>query len=342
VAQPADDHRGHCAFLVEPQAGVKLLALLAAWAAFALPVCAQAPSPHAIDIPAWFSESLLELRDEVRDAAAQGKRVMLYFGQDGCPYCNALMQTSFSQRPIADKTRRHFVAIALNLWGDREVAWLDGRRMSEKALGRVLRVQFTPTLLFLDEQGAVALRLNGYLPPHRLDAALDYAAGLAGKGLRYDEYVKTAAREAASAALHDEAFFAAPPVVLRGKKPVVLLFETPYCAACDELHREGLQRPEVRKLLERYTVYRLTLEDRRSATTTWARELRVAYAPTIVMFDGGQEVFRLDTYLRPFHLASALDYVVSGAYRKEPSFQRYLQARAERLRGRGASVDLWN
>ena len=320
---------------------MKLLALLLA-VAVAAPCRAQAPSPHAIDIPRWFTETFLELRDDVREAAAQGKRVMLYFGQDGCPYCTALMQTNFSQRPIADKTRRHFVAIALNLWGDREVVWLDGRRMSEKALGRELRVQFTPTLLFLDEQGVVALRLNGYLPPHRFEAALDYAAGLAGKGMRYDEYIKTAIREAASATLHDEAFFTALPVALMGAKPVALLFETPYCAGCDELHREALQRPEVRRLLERFSVYRLTLNDMRTPKTTWARELRVAYTPTIVFLDRGKEVFRIDTYLRPFHLASALDYVASRAYRKEPSFQRYLQSRTERLRGRGDKVDLWN
>src|SRR6185436_19472752 len=180
--------------------------------ALAWPARAQVVSPYAIDIPDWFSESLLEMRDEVRDAAAQKKRVLLYFGQDGCPYCTALMRTNFSQRAIADKTRRHFVAIALNIWGDREVTWTDGRRMSEKALGRELRVQFTPTLLFLDERGKVVLRLNGYLPPHRFEAALDYAAGVAGKGMRYDEYVKTAVKESASATLHDEAFFAAPPV----------------------------------------------------------------------------------------------------------------------------------
>jgi thioredoxin-related protein len=327
---------------VEPDAGVRLLAFLLAFAVLASPARAQAPSPYAIDIPAWFAESLLELREEVRDAAAQGKRVMLYFGQDGCPYCTALMQTNFSQRPLAEKTSRHFVAIALNLWGDREVGWLDGRRMSEKALGSLLRVQFTPTLLFLDEKGAVALRLNGYLPPHRLDAALDFAAGLAGKGMRYDEYVKTAIREPASATLQDEAFFAALPVVLRGAKPVAVLFETPYCAGCDELHREALRRPEVRKLLARYTVYRLTLEDRRDSKTTWARELRVAYTPTVVLFDRGKEVLRIESYVRTFHLASALDYVASGAYRREPSFQRYLQVRGERLRGRGAKMDLWN
>ena len=57
-------------------------------------------------------------------------------------------------------------------------------------------------------------------------------------------------------------------------------------------------------------------------------------------FGAGREVFRIDAYLRPFHLASSLDYVASGAYRDEPSFQRYAKERAERLRLRGATVDL--
>src|SRR4029078_4167323 len=204
VVEPADDRRRDLAFRPEqPAAPMKVFALLIALA-LAAPARARAPSPHAIDIPRWFTETFLDMREDVREAAAQGKRLMLYFGQDGCPYCTTLMQTNFSQRAISDKARRHFVAIALNLWGDREVVWLDGRRMSEKELGRELRVQFTPTLLFLDERGKVVLRLNGYLPPHRFEAALDYAAGFAGKGMRYDEYVKNAVQESASAPLHDE------------------------------------------------------------------------------------------------------------------------------------------
>jgi thioredoxin-related protein len=85
----------------------------------------------------------------------------------------------------------------------------------------------------------------------------------------------------------------------------------------------------------------LTFEDRRNANATWADSLGVSYTPTFVFFDGGKEVFRAESYLRPFHLASALEYVASSAYRAEPSFQRYIQARAERLRGRGQAVDLW-
>ena len=122
---------------------------------------AQQPSPHAIDIPPWFATTFLDFREDIDDAAREGKRVLVYFGQDGCPYCTKLMVANFSQRTIVDKTRRHFVPIALNLWGDREVRWLDGRAMSEKELGRTLGVQFTPTILIFDESGRVIVRLDG-------------------------------------------------------------------------------------------------------------------------------------------------------------------------------------
>jgi thioredoxin-related protein len=314
---------------------------------------AQDPSPHAIDIPPWFTETLLDLRDDVRDAAKEGKRLMVYFGQDGCPYCKALMQANFSQKAIVEKTRRHFVAIALNIWGDREVTWPDGRTMSEKELARALKVQFTPTLLFLDERGAVALRLNGYYAPHRFDAVLDYVAGRMEKKLPLAEYLAANAREAASPQLADEPFFLKPPYDLRrgrGAKPLAVLFETPSCAPCDELHREAFKRTEVRRLLAGFDVVRLSLVDRAEVVTPagakttgegWARLLGVAYAPSVVFFDGPTEVLRIEAYLRPFHFASALDYVSSRAYRKEPSFQRFIQGRAERMRERGETIDLW-
>ena len=339
-----------------PPRGLRKAAL--AVLAFSLAVLgsamAQDPAPHAIDIPRWFTESFLDLREDIRDAAAEGRRLMVYFGQDGCPYCTRLMTTSFSQRDIVAKTRRHFVAIALNLWGDREVTWVDGQVMSEKALARNLGVQFTPTLLFFDEQGAVVARLNGYYPPHRLDAVLDYAARGGARGQTLSEYLASAVKEPASPRLHAEPFFVAAPHDLSrraGGKPLAVVFETPYCSACDELHGEGFRRDEVRALLRRFDVAqlqpgtpaRLTTPDGRATTAAaWARELDVTYTPTIVFFDaGGKEVFRMEAYLRPFHLASSFEYVAEAAYVAEPSFQRYIQGRAERMRARGQRVDLW-
>jgi len=296
---------------------------------------AQAAGAQAIEIPAWFTESFLEFPEDVKDAAREGKRLMVYFGQDGCPYCKQLMQINFTQRAIVEKTRRHFVAIALNIWGDREVRWTDGRRMTEKALARSLKIQFTPTILFLDEKGGVVARLNGLYRPRHFRAALDFAARTAGIAQRFEDYMKSVAAESASPTLHAAPFLRKPPVALDGPRPVALLFETPYCGECDELHAEGFRRPEVLKLLERFDIYRLTLDDAR------AHALRVAYTPTLVFLEGGREVFRVEAYLRPFHLASALAYVADGAYREEPSFQRFIQARAERRRARGEAVELW-
>ena len=288
------------------------------------------PSPHAIDIPKWFTESFLELPEDVRDAAKEGKRLMLYFGQDGCPYCKALMKVNFGDPGIAATTRKHFVAVALNIWGDREVTWIDGKRMSEKELARHLRVQYTPTLLFLDEKGEVSLRLNGYLPPERFRVALDYARLPRDGRPAYVDYM--AGRTAPPPAKAEESLDGA---LARGK-PVMVIVTRSGCKECNELERDGLARPEVARLLERFTVVR------RDPSGAWARAQGLTYVPSLVFLDAaGTEAFRSEGYLRPFHVASALEYVASGAYRREPSFQRYVQARADRMRGEGKSVDLW-
>jgi thioredoxin-related protein len=301
--------------------------------------------------PAWFTESLLDLRDDVAEAKAEGKRVMVYFGQDGCPYCTRLMEVNFRQQAIVEKTRRDFVALAINIWGDRDVTWTDGTATTEKRLAAQLKVQFTPTLIFLDERGGVALRLNGYYPPHQFEAALDFAAGRISR----QQYLARQGGKAASAALNPQPFFMAAPHDLRrrpGGKPLAVLFETPACAQCDEMHAVAFKRQEVLAQVAKFDFARFAIAEKAAIVTPdgrnmpvqeWGRTLQVGYAPTLLLFDPrGREVFRTEAYLRPFHIAGALDYVSSGAYTREPSFQRFLQAKAERMRDRGQRVDLWD
>lgn len=140
--------------------------------ALALACAAFAARAQANEVPAWFTESFLEFPQDVKEAAGEGKRLMLYFWQDGCPACRKMKETTFAERAIVDQTRRHFVAVALNVFGERELQWTDGRKMREKELARALNIRGTPTLLFLDEQGGVALRLVGYVPPERFAATL--------------------------------------------------------------------------------------------------------------------------------------------------------------------------
>lgn len=289
-----------------------LLLLGSLWA---LPVPAQ-------EAPEWFVESFLDLREDAAEAATQGKRLMLYFMQDGCPYCKQLVTVNWRQPQIVEKTRRHFVPVAINIWGDREVTLADGRRLPEKRFAAALKVQFTPTLVFFDEGGAVAYRINGYLPPGEFSAALDAAI----RNTPPTPPVRTPA-----------------PLDVRrkqGAKPVAVLLLSPSCDACEELERH-LDRPELRALVARFELVRASAPVS-VMTSQGARELASAYAPAIVFFAGGAEVFRTEAYLRPFHLAGALEYVSSGSYAREPSFQRFLQARAEKMRSRGERVELWN
>ena len=159
-------------------------------------------------------------------------------------------------------------------------------------------------------------------------------------------------REAASGTLHDAPWLLPAPLDLskRDGKPLLVIFEQKVCAGCDEMHAEGFPRPEVAALLQRYRAARVdiasaealkTPNGKQLAMRDWARQLKIAYTPSFVFFDaGGREVFRVEGYLRPFHLASSLDYVASGAYRKQPEFQRFIEARAAARREKGEKIEL--
>jgi thioredoxin-related protein len=236
------------------------------------------------------------------------------------------------------------------MWGDREVTDLAGDVTTEKAFSRDLRVQFTPTLLMLDDSGEVALRINGYFPPQRFETALDWFVERDQQS--FADYLAARQPQAASGELHGgEGFLDASRLDQRERdKPLLVFFEQRQCSACDELHGDILQRAESRELLENFeravvdiwSKETLTTPDgRQKAAREWARELGVQYAPSLVFFDAdGREIFRSEAYLRAFHIQSMLDYVASGAWREQPEFQRFVDARAEALREAGVEVDL--
>ena len=278
-------------------------------------------SAVAQDVPEWFTESFLDIREDAAEAAKDGKRLMLYFMQDGCPYCKQLVTVNWREPRIVEKTRRHFMAVAINIFGDREVTASDGRKLPEKRYAALLKVQFTPTLVFFDEKGMLAHRINGYLPPDEFFAALDQAIG------------KSASAAAAPAR----------PLDVRrkaGARPVALFLASADCAACAELDA-ALKSGELKDLAARFEWLRGP-NPAAVRTANGVQTLHAGYVPAMIFFSESREVFRTEAYLRPFHLASALDYVASGGYAREPSFQRFLHARAERLRSRGERVDLWN
>jgi len=311
-------------------------------------------NPGYVEKPAWFKNSFLDIRDDINEAAANGRRVMLYFYQDGCPYCAKLIQDNFTQRSIVEKTRKYFDVIAINMWGDREVTDLAGNRVTEKQFAKAARVMFTPTLLLLTEKAQVALRINGYFAPHKLEAALDYVGQKMESKLAFRDYLQKVAASPASGKLHEEDFFLKPPynlqILNRSGKPLLLLFEQKQCQDCDELHGDIFKRKETRAQLKRFNVVRLDMwadtpvidmQGQKNTAKELAQALNVGYVPSMLFYDGNGEVIRTEAWLKSFHIQSVMDYVASGAYKTWPEFQRYIADRAERLEAQGVHVDLW-
>lgn len=79
----------------------------------------------------------------------------------------------------------------------------------------------------------------------------------------------------------------------------------------------------------------------RLSANDWAELEKIHYAPSLLFFDQkGREVFRTDALLKAFHIHAAMDYVLTGAYKTQPNFQRFVQARAEAMRAKGIEPDL--
>ncbi len=310
-------------------------------------------NPGYAEKPDWFANSFLDIREDVSEARAADKRVLLYFYQDGCPYCKKLLDTNLALQETVAKMRRHFEVVAINMWGDREVTGFDGEPSTEKLFAKSLRIMFTPTLLFLDEGGAIVLRVNGYYPPHKFNAALDYAVTNTGSNPGFREFYAQAAPAPARGVLHKDPAWLAGNTNLKtrtGGKPLLVMFEQKECAPCDELHLDILKRPESREQLTRFDVLLLDMwsqetvirpDGNTTSAAQWAQDLDVQYAPSLVFFDAaGQEVFRTEAYLKAFHIQSSMDYVASQAYREQPDFQRFIAARAAALEAQGIHVEL--
>lgn len=323
------------------------------------PEAAKKPGAYyggkATEYPVWFKQSFLDLKGDIAEASEDGRRVVLMFTQDNCPYCNLLVERNLAQRSIEDTLKAKFDVIAVNMWGDREITGLDGKTYTEKTYAAALKVQFTPTLMFFDEAGNTILRLNGYVPPARFQAALDWVAGRHENKQAFRDFV--AARETpakASGALISQPFFRkTTDLRRRGKatKPLAVFFEQKDCPDCEILHRRVLADPELRTELGRFDNVQLdmwsnepitTPDGKRMSVREWARKLGVNYAPGIVLFDkAGKETIRWESSFRVFHTLGMFSYTSTGAYRLEPSFQRYLSARAEHIRESGRDVNIW-
>ena len=144
----------------------------------ALPVFAVELGDDGLHKTSWMRDTFKDLREDLDEANAEGKRLVLMFEQRGCIYCTKMHKEVFPREDIAKMIDDNFFVVQLNLHGDIEVTDFDGETLTEKQMARKWGLLFTPTILFLPEevaegmtapQAAVATMPGAFGPGTTLD-----------------------------------------------------------------------------------------------------------------------------------------------------------------------------
>jgi len=118
----------------------------------AVPVIAAELGDDGLHKTDWMRDTFKDLREDLADANAEGKRLVVMIEQRGCIYCTKMHKEVFPREEIASFIRDNFFVVQLNLHGDLEVTDFDGEVLSEKQAARKWGLLFTPSILFLPEE----------------------------------------------------------------------------------------------------------------------------------------------------------------------------------------------
>jgi len=290
------------------------------------------PQERDIKYPPWFKNSFLDLRQDLDQALASGKvGVMVFFGQKNCGYCAAFVNNNLEQEDISIYIQRNFDVIYLDIWGQRDVVDLDGDSFTEREYSILHNTNFTPSMMFLVAGRKNALLLRGYHGPYRFRAALRYVAEGFYKNLSFPDYVERAdtSEKFEQGELNERDFFTRPPYILSrsqiaADRPLLVMFESRDCHACDVMHSDPLRNPGVLERLKAFEVVQLDMQRETPLITplgdhtnarNWAHRLGIAFAPTLVFFDEhGREIIRLDSVTKVVRMGRVLDYVLEHGY----------------------------
>jgi len=145
------------------------------------------------------------------------------------------------------------------------------------------------------------------------------------------------------------------------KKHFAIFFEQKGCPYCAAMHEKNLSQPKISKFIqEKFGVLQINIFGSREVTDfdgktmeerQLARRWGVMFTPTIVFIkpnldgldglNGKQlQIARMPGYFKRFHFITFFEYIAGDHY-ETIDFQRFLQAKADKMREEGKEVDIW-
>ncbi len=123
-----------------------LLALVAA------PAAAVTLGDDGLHKAPWLHDTFKDLRDDLAEANAEGKRLAVIIEQRGCIYCTKMHEEVFVLPAIQQILTDDFFFVQINMFGDVDVTDFDGTTLPEKDMVSRWNVLFTPTIMYFPEE----------------------------------------------------------------------------------------------------------------------------------------------------------------------------------------------
>ena len=214
----------------------------------------------------------------------------------------------------------------------------------------MLKVRYTPTLIFLNRQNKPVARVNGYRNVDDFKLVLDYVQDKAYESQALETYLEARKKAGVYAFRDHPRLEDIKDLSTVTDRPLAVLFEDTACVACDALHDGHLTDPEVDRALAKMAFVRLDtmseepIVDPQGNKTTpkaWAEILGISYRPSIVLFDKGEEIARIESMLYRYHFAGVLEYVAERRYEQFPESPfRYIDAKTSGILKGGKDVSI--
>ena len=115
------------------------------------PAAAVTMGDDGLHKAAWMRDTFKDMAEDLAEAQAEGRVLMILIEQRGCIYCRRMHETVFNQPQIESLLDAHFFVVQLDLRGATEMYDFDGTALSEKDMAARWGQRFTPIMMFFDQ-----------------------------------------------------------------------------------------------------------------------------------------------------------------------------------------------
>ncbi|MDU8929068.1 thioredoxin family protein [Alisedimentitalea sp. MJ-SS2] len=100
----------------------------------------------------WMRDTFKDLREDLDEANAEGKRLVLFIEQRGCIYCDKMHAEVYPNPELSKYIEDNYFVVQMNLHGNDTAVDFDGEEAEQADLMRKWGILFTPTLMFMPEE----------------------------------------------------------------------------------------------------------------------------------------------------------------------------------------------